>query len=618
MRSLTVTFAETTNYRRAQSCASSSRRSKTDALIELLKVRVHDQVNSTAPSNASASTETKLSAPQYAIVKLSPSTDVLSFYKLLLENGFVEVSFVNEVRENAFLPYNVIADLLQEQIGASISAAVSSDCNDSVGTLVETEQESTLSIDVTEDDVDGGACSESSPSPEVCSATSLAAASTPIKRQSTPNARGRNRNGNVDTDDSQLYAECRLCKNRIMASRLSNLSNHVRRHAALKQFRCVHCFYAHNEMAKVRLHMQNNHKDVASQPFDALTPEMQHQWEVLMEKCFPGYGKGGKNSDSNEQAERESANDGSTETSSEATSSPTTHVCLQCALPVSSNDLISHLNTSHFSECVPFSCQECDYQSTSQWHVRLHIALKHSEKAAEISVKSLAAGSNLQMFVKRYFPDTTSDNSEEKMIADLGQLAPKFDTEEIKSLAQESQNPQQTDSADFKLLYIRCELCHKLMTSNCPLSTLMNHAKRHYNVKQFRCEECDYAAYEYCSIKSHIALKHPNREVEAVDDFDEELQKSWIEVMKRCFPILSSQIDSTFKDLSSNKGLGLEVPSLEESKKSEEPVITEVKVEPSLPKPSPSTSHNTRKRNLRNADSEKQRKVVRVISSSKR
>ncbi|KAK0396310.1 hypothetical protein QR680_001666 [Steinernema hermaphroditum] len=548
---LVVLYLSHRHATRVTSCGRSCKRSKTDALIELLKVRVHDQVNSA--SNAAASSESKVSVPQYAIVKLSPSTDVLSFYKLLLENGFVEVSFVNEVRENAFLPYNVIADLLQEQIGASISAAVSSECNDSTRTLAETERESTLSLDVTEDDGEGVACSESSPSPDVSSSAVLTTVQP--KRQSTPSTRTRNRNGNADNDDSQLYAECRLCKNRIMASRLSNLSNHVRRHAALKQFRCVHCFYAHNEMAKVRLHMQNNHKDVASQPFDALTPEMQHQWEVLMEKCFPGYGKSGKNNDSGEQTERESANDGSTETSSEATSSPTTHVCLQCALPVSSNDLISHLNSTHFSECVPFSCQECDYQSTSQWHVRLHIALKHSERAAEISVKSLPPGSNLPMFVKRYFPDTANDNSEEKMIADLGQLAPKFDTEEIKTLAQEGASSQSTENSDFKLLYIRCELCHKLMTSNCPLSTLMNHAKRHYNVKQFRCEECDYAAYEYCSIKSHIALKHPNREVEAVDDFDEELQKSWIEVMKRCFPILSSQIDSTFKDLNLNKSI---------------------------------------------------------------
>ena len=34
--------------------------------------------------------------------------------------------------------------------------------------------------------------------------------------------------------------------------RLSNLTNHVRRHAKLKQFQCVHCNYEHNEIFKVR------------------------------------------------------------------------------------------------------------------------------------------------------------------------------------------------------------------------------------------------------------------------------------------------------------------------------------------------------------------------------
>lgn len=37
--------------------------------------------------------------------------------------------------------------------------------------------------------------------------------------------------------------------------------------------------------------MQHNHKDHHSQPLDALTPEMQNQWELLMEQCFPGYSK---------------------------------------------------------------------------------------------------------------------------------------------------------------------------------------------------------------------------------------------------------------------------------------------------------------------------------------
>lgn len=93
------------------------------------------------------------------------------------------------------------------------------------------------------------------------------------------------------SDDPSVYAACKLCSNKIMSSRLSNLTNHVRRHASLKQYQCCHCAYSHNEMAKVRLHMQHNHQDYESSPIDAMCREMQQQWANLMEQCFPGHAK---------------------------------------------------------------------------------------------------------------------------------------------------------------------------------------------------------------------------------------------------------------------------------------------------------------------------------------
>lgn len=63
--------------------------------------------------------------------------------------------------------------------------------------------------------------------------------------------RGLRNAGSSVTEEPIQYANCQLCNNRIMSSRLSNLTNHVRRHAALKQYQCAHCSYSHNEMAKV-------------------------------------------------------------------------------------------------------------------------------------------------------------------------------------------------------------------------------------------------------------------------------------------------------------------------------------------------------------------------------
>lgn len=41
-----------------------------------------------------------------------------------------------------------------------------------------------------------------------------------------------------------------------------------------------------------------------------------------------------------------------------------------------------------------------------KWKVRLHITLKHSEIAADVNVEVLEPGSNLIMFLHKYFPDT--------------------------------------------------------------------------------------------------------------------------------------------------------------------------------------------------------------------
>lgn len=51
--------------------------------------------------------------------------------------------------------------------------------------------------------------------------------------------------------DDGTHVLCHLCDNRIMCTRLSNLTNHVRRHSAAKQYQCAHCTYQHNEQAKV-------------------------------------------------------------------------------------------------------------------------------------------------------------------------------------------------------------------------------------------------------------------------------------------------------------------------------------------------------------------------------
>jgi len=57
----------------------------------------------------------------------------------------------------------------------------------------------------------------------------------------------------MENGRTETYSKCQICKNKIMSTRLSNLINHVKRHAVLKQYQCPHCQYGHNEQAKVGL-----------------------------------------------------------------------------------------------------------------------------------------------------------------------------------------------------------------------------------------------------------------------------------------------------------------------------------------------------------------------------
>lgn len=155
-----------------------------------------------------------------------------------LNNGFPEVSFVNEIRENAFLPVlntttPPVSDLTHfSNTVATQDSVISSDDNSSQ--LLITDDHTT----------------HPSPAPSSSNSIHGLATSTAIPSPIPFVARPRGSRAIVN-DDPSLYAICQLCQNKIMSSRLSNLTNHVRRHASLKQFQCVYCIYTHNEMAKV-------------------------------------------------------------------------------------------------------------------------------------------------------------------------------------------------------------------------------------------------------------------------------------------------------------------------------------------------------------------------------
>lgn len=114
--------------------------------------------------------------------------------------------------------------------------------------------------------------------------------------------------------------------------------------------------------------MQHNHRDFDSQPIDAICPEMQLQWNLLMEQCFPGHAKvfqmlfnklrifkriSNNQPENNMKFTRNINLDGQ-------------YACVECGEILVGSKILEHLHERHQMDCVPYSCAECGYQSSNQ------------------------------------------------------------------------------------------------------------------------------------------------------------------------------------------------------------------------------------------------------------
>ncbi|CAB3404603.1 unnamed protein product [Caenorhabditis bovis] len=255
-------------------------------------------------------------------------------------------------------------------------------------------------------------------------------------------------NSNKKRDDSKLgeLVTCKLCESRIMATRYSNLSNHVRRHATLKQYQCPLCPYQNNEQAKVRLHMQNQHMDTTATIIDKFSAEMQEMWERLMDECFPNHQEilqTAKETRRHNETSREASMQPEMSVDMDAANMTYTtrevciYRCIECSAVVpcmsgqevvKNNPLEAHLRADHSNDCYPYMCDECGYQNAEQWKIRWHISLRHTNNAAECTV-SQSKSPMCSLFIKKYFTEADStipDDEEERELQRL--LSPKPST----------------------------------------------------------------------------------------------------------------------------------------------------------------------------------------------
>lgn len=321
--------------------------------------------------------------------------------------------------------------------------------------------------------MDGMLSSNCAPMPPGCATTQL-----------------RQRGQRSYAEDPSLYVACRLCKNKIMGSRISNLTNHVRRHSSMKQFQCCYCDYTHNEMAKVRLHMLHNHKDKDSQPIDNLSPEMQASWDLLMKECFP---------DHCQQQSQQLSSSGSPSqpqtttglTSSSVASLISQHLQLQCQPPSAS--AVPHLRGEP-------TLQQIAYNPATQLHRRSESSSSGcSEAVSPHDDKNLDG--NLQALVRQREAENLNNASpissaSTSSIIGVGEpISPEATTPP----ANQQLQPQQQFVA-------RCVECGVYVNSKLKGRHIRKcHLQR---LLPFVCSMCGYDHSEHSKVKVHICLKH--------------------------------------------------------------------------------------------------------------
>uniref|UniRef100_A0A7E4VRC1 C2H2-type domain-containing protein n=1 Tax=Panagrellus redivivus TaxID=6233 RepID=A0A7E4VRC1_PANRE len=518
----------------------------------------------------------------YALVKIVSTEDLSNWY-LQLNDGFNEVVFLKKVPENGFMQheeYNALTKLngstvsKQKTVGKrKIVREAPPEENDLPKIVID---EATLGQDPLTAAVFAALSSVSCLMNGVATASNTeesddqrATSSTTTNSHDSPSpadtatipsplpfvARPRGARAQLTNDDPTVYASCKLCSNKIMSSRLSNLTNHVRRHAALKQYQCCHCSYSHNEMAKVRLHMQHNHKDGDSTPIDGMCKEMQLQWSNLMEQCFPGHAKrfAHNNSfvaihddavESPKVSERAPSilSEAVTENKPEETESITeatdfssvspseTFTCSECGEFVQSARLLTHLVETHTDECHSFACAECNFLANAPWKVILHINNEHDEKPCDSSVVMTPSGTNYIISVPLFFPE----------FAQRRGCSAKDDIlhhEYVTKCAAHLQH-------DLNVLKaVQCELCFKLFTADQNISVLLNHARNHFGIKAFSCPACNFEAPETYTVVAHITEEHRNCQNTPVDCSIDRHKAAWRKLACLCFPSLVDSLN---------------------------------------------------------------------------
>uniref|UniRef100_A0A0K0DN74 C2H2-type domain-containing protein n=1 Tax=Angiostrongylus cantonensis TaxID=6313 RepID=A0A0K0DN74_ANGCA len=186
------------------------------------------------------------------------------------------------------------------------------------------------------------------------------------------------------------YATCKLCGKTILASRFTNLSNHARRHAEAKKYRCAHCSFQHYEPFKVRSHKSKCRVEAdptSSIVTERLAPNSHEESSSLSSE--QGSAADVKSESwvkvNQEQLSIKSACNSDEDTSSEQISEITADEevksdpdLVKCCL----KNLVEHAK----ERCLlkQFECSLCGFANDNQLHVMSHAVTQHPNELPRV------------------------------------------------------------------------------------------------------------------------------------------------------------------------------------------------------------------------------------------
>uniref|UniRef100_A0A914WJV6 C2H2-type domain-containing protein n=1 Tax=Plectus sambesii TaxID=2011161 RepID=A0A914WJV6_9BILA len=202
-----------------------------------------------------------------------------------------------------------------------------------------------------------------------------------------------------------------------------------------------------------------------------------------------------------------------------------------------------------------YQCSHCEFSSDDRFFYQLHMIQVHADYSnvplnaffgqllpplstygIQAPIQMLPSGELLNWLPPAITGASASSSSSSSSSLSASRLPPI-------GLHYDASEPSTGDSsAATPDDHVRCETCGKFLPKKKPLSSLLNHAKRHYLLKQFICLQCPYGSSEAAHVRNHMKLRHNVVDRDPLDVRNASLQEAWLKITSRCFPTMTAEL----------------------------------------------------------------------------